>query len=310
MRIILTGLALALCATAQPASAAWRYAPHATSPWGPAYWSTDVRRNGDEATFDSIEVYKLNAAADGVLVRRQTYRVDCAWGVGRSGVAGMLRPVWLDTPPDPPKHWDRAMFLGDPRDPDTVAGFACAAARPGALSDQPTLAAAVKDGIRRQGYADVEAVYRIDTPPPLPIPPYRRMEDVPPGYDPSGPLDLIWTGEARGVFVSAWSVRREGDKATGVSIWVTGVGRPVEERVYLLRDFAVDCRTGALAHSTRESWPRREGWPKGDPMPLRGATRAAGSPEDALVAVACGARQALRQIRSTGELPGFAAGTN
>jgi len=307
MRMGLLAAMAATCAAAQPAFAAWRYVP---SNDGPTYWSTDVRRDGASAEFTSVMVQGLGAAKDGVLARRKIVQIDCAWGVGRDSWSSMDRPLDVGRENRAPQGWNPASFHGDPQDPVAATGFACAAPVADGAPVYPTLDAAVKDGIGRLGYADVEATYKINTPPPLPIPPYKRMDDTPPGFDPPGPLDLVWKVETKAVFVSTESIKRDGDTVSGQSFWVAGVGRPANERVYLLKDFAVDCRSGAVAHSTRDAWPRREGPAARAASPLKAAARTAGSAEDTLLIAVCVPRAPLQRLRSTEDLGAFAAGTN
>ncbi|MGR4866772.1 hypothetical protein [Caulobacter sp. LARHSG274] len=298
--ILAAAMAATVCTAAQPVLAAWRYAP--VEMYHPTYWSTDIRRDGDQAEFSSIRLQGLSQA-DGILVWRKLVRIDCAWGVGRESWAAIGRPLGApEKDSTPPKDWDRAKFFGDPQDPNSAAAFACS----NPTGPYPSLAAAVKDGIGRFGY-DVEAAYKVDTPPPPIISAYEEITETPPPFDPPGPLDLIWRAGDKAVFVSARSVKRQGKTVTAQAIWVAGVGRAKTDQVYLLRDFEVDCGSGAFAQSTRVSWPGVRVYIPSEPRPRKPVATPSDGPEARLLATVCEGRAALQQLKATGELGDFAA---
>ena len=208
-----------------------------------------------------------------------------------------------------PERWAKAPpagFLGDPWDTASLSGFACATPARRGASEFPTIAEAIKDGMKRDGHRDVEADFRIDSPAGLPIPPYRRRTSTPPAQTLAGPLDLVWRSGDRAVFAALASATRDGDRVVGQAFWLVLVGAPAKG--YMLREFEVECAAGRLAHITRAAWPRFEDLGDsrlpGAPTPV---ATPAGSPEAALVKAACRTAAPLSSVASIDEMVAFEA---
>ncbi|HWU14986.1 MAG TPA: hypothetical protein VN157_13375 [Caulobacter sp.] len=306
MRINLVAATALAFTVAQPAYAEWQYAPAGEFP---TYWSTDVRRDGDSAEFSSFTLIGLGQAG-GVLVQRKTVHVDCAWGTGRKSWSSTDRPLRMaEKQTASPRGWERSEFLGDPQNPATAAGFACAGSDRNRMGGSafPTLAAAVKDAIGRFGYPDVEAAYKVDTPPPLMISPVESLES-PSNSRLPGTLDLVWRLEDRAVFLLPSSVKRAGKKVTGQAVWVGGVGLETKDQVYLLRDFKLDCGSEDFAQSTRAHWPSAGGYYiEAVPRPLSAIAVTEGSAESALRAAVCDGRGPMQRLETMSSLAGFVA---